>query len=392
MISKRVSVAEHAIYNSAPIAVFPNQKYQFSTTVAGKRGLPYAAYVTAIAIDSTGEELARHIRWLNDFGGTPTEYSVVFSTPARAASVVLGYRINAETPTQSDSELYFYSDFSKDALRVAEENADLRSDRFSDYAKATILDGIAQKLRREDYQDFHTDLGVINALSERIGLKQKWEKGKDPEIRHWTEYLLAKIRDNESEKYRIDPQWPLSKEVTDFLPASGNQPIQILDVGAGPLTTLGKVWSDRKVSIFAVDALADIYGQVLDQAKIVPPIRTTFAEAERLSEQFPANHFDFIYCSNALDHCYNPLKAIQSMIEVLKPGSYILLTHFPNEAENEAYGGFHQWNLWAYQEHFIIWNREDLCHVNKIFERVARIKMMQNDEQRVVCHVRKNPN
>ncbi len=33
------------------------------------------------------------------------------------------------------------------------------------------------------------------------------------------------------------------------------------------------------------------------------------------------------------------------MIDVVKTGSYVLLEHMLNEAENENYSGLHQWNF-----------------------------------------------
>jgi SAM-dependent methyltransferase len=74
-------------------------------------------------------------------------------------------------------------------------------------------------------------------------------------------------------------------------------------------------------------------------------VRTRHADAEHLTARFPANHFDFVYARNCLDHSYDPERAITQIVEVTKPGCYALLEHLPNEGESEEYGGFHQWNF-----------------------------------------------
>jgi len=40
----------------------------------------------------------------------------------------------------------------------------------------------------------------------------------------------------------------------------------------------------------------------------------------------PQGYFDLILCANMLEHCYNPHKAAENMIEALKPGGYIIVT------------------------------------------------------------------
>jgi hypothetical protein len=52
------------------------------------------------------------------------------------------------------------------------------------------------------------------------------------------------------------------------------------------------------------------------------------------------------------------------MLEVVKPGGYVLLRHYENEAETANYEGFHQWNFCVDDGHFIIWNPESRLSVN----------------------------
>jgi len=35
--------------------------------------------------------------------------------------------------------------------------------------------------------------------------------------------------------------------------------------------------------------------------------------------------FDFVYCSHVLEHCFNPLCAVDQMLRVLKPNGYLYI-------------------------------------------------------------------
>jgi SAM-dependent methyltransferase len=94
-----------------------------------------------------------------------------------------------------------------------------------------------------------------------------------------------------------------------------------------------------------IDALADQYDAILDKYHIMPSVRTEKLEAEKIAQRFPANTFDLCFARNCLDHAYDPEDAILQMITVTKPGCYVLLEHFRNEAEENGYEGLHQWNF-----------------------------------------------
>jgi SAM-dependent methyltransferase len=119
---------------------------------------------------------------------------------------------------------------------------------------------------------------------------------------------------------------------------------------------LGFVWPGRTVEITAVDPLADRYDAALARAGLTPPVRTIKGEAERLTEQFPREHFDITFCHNALDHSYDPLGAIQQMLLVTRRAGCVRLEHAVNEGEFEKYTGLHQWNFCAQEGRFAIWS------------------------------------
>jgi SAM-dependent methyltransferase len=178
-------------------------------------------------------------------------------------------------------------------------------------------------------------------------------------VAFWTEWFATEgSRWPESYKERLDPARPLQPAVRSLLPVAPGGTVRILDVGAGPLTFLGKRWDGRRVEITAVDALAAEYDRIMADAGVDPLVRTLRCETERLTGAFAPGSFDVVTASNTLDHSYDPLRAIEQMIEVVRPGGAVYLTHCQNEAEHERYDGLHQWNLLVEDGRFTVWNEE----------------------------------
>ena len=67
------------------------------------------------------------------------------------------------------------------------------------------------------------------------------------------------------------------------------------------------------------------------------------------------NSFDVAYALNTLDHSYEPIRAIQQMVAVVRPGGIVLLQHQPNEAEHASYTGLHQWNFDCADGDCLVW-------------------------------------
>ena len=187
-------------------------------------------------------------------------------------------------------------------------------------------------------------------------LGETWSDGTSSEVKFWRSALenpdMAWNRENYD--FRLNPDSELQPELRAVLNGSVSDPVTILDVGAGPLSSLGKIWPGRKVEITAVDPLAEQYDKILAEVRLTPPVRTVFSEAEKLADVFPKASFDMAFASNSLDHSRNPLDAIFQMLQVTKPGGFVYLWHFANEGEAEGYHGMHQWNFNLKGDDFII--------------------------------------
>jgi SAM-dependent methyltransferase len=236
------------------------------------------------------------------------------------------------------------------------------------------LEQIRQKLSEKDLQ------GALWEAGKSPGV---WESAKAPEVRWWGRWLATKgLRWPDDYHPRLDPEQPLEDHIIKHLSAPPGSTVSILDVGAGPLTKLGKRWNGRTVQISAVDPLADEYSRLLSDADITPPIQTQPGEVERLTELFPKNYFDLANMQNALDHSHDPLLGIRQMLEVVKPGCYVVLLHAVNEGHNQNYVQLHQWNFRSDNGRFVIWNPHTEIFVDEALGDLAEVTVeeLEGDE------------
>lgn len=196
---------------------------------------------------------------------------------------------------------------------------------------------------------------LVSAASDHL----RWKLALPCEEKYWETYIAQQGGGAWGADFveRTNPIQPLQAHVAAHIAAPGGATVKILDVGAGPLTVLGKTWVGRNVEITAVDPLANDYHRLLRRHGVRPPVPTQYCEAEKLAARFGRDVFDLVYSRNALDHSYNPLEALRQMVAVCKPGGVALLEHLINEGETEKYYGLHQWNFCCQEQRFVIWNR-----------------------------------
>lgn len=379
-ITTKMAADQPLVYNSELIPALPGRTYTFTPGPIRSRGQRYAAYLLAIPFSAKVQELGRYVRWIGEADDASRRYALTFRTPPETSSILLGYRVNAETPLRSAFEVEMPAELSADMLAVT-DGVPERYERLTDHLDPVFLRRI-RNLVDTDSATLETDLEVIHRRLEENNARDTWNRGIEPEADHWRNYL-RRVKGDAKEP-RLDPTFPLKSVFTQLLNTRSRKPVRILDVGAGPLSMVGKVWPGRQVCLVPVDPLAPLYDQALAEAGIVPPVRTIYAEAEKLTSFFEPDSFDLVVCSNALDHCYNPFKALDEMLHVVKPGGSVLLLHIPNEAENECYSGFHQWNFWDYKGNFVAWNRKGIYVVNRIFADRARCSVTRGNQLIVI--------
>jgi SAM-dependent methyltransferase len=213
-----------------------------------------------------------------------------------------------------------------------------------------------------------------------VGSREVWNKGLADEVHFWNQWFSTKGREwPEEYRLRLDPSRPLQYHLGELVDKIPGDEVSILDIGAGPLTTLGKVWKDRKLRIVAVDALADVYDEIMARHSVVPLVRTTWCHGELLTTRFPHDTFDLVWSVNALDHSYDPIEVILQAIDVVKIDHHVRLAHQPNEAEREQYVGLHQWNFCSDNGRFIIWNRQRRIDVTELLSPFATVTSLGKD-------------
>jgi SAM-dependent methyltransferase len=151
---------------------------------------------------------------------------------------------------------------------------------------------------------------------------------------------------------------PAPEALWRFIERAPRDPVRILEVGAGPIGSVGDRHPRRRLEVIPTDVLAEQYNRILRRRGIKPKIPTRYADAERLSEQFGAESFDLVYAANCIDHTDDALRAIEEMVRVVRPDGYVVMDHFEDEGAHQDYAGLHKWNLKAADGKLLLWNRD----------------------------------
>jgi hypothetical protein len=187
------------------------------------------------------------------------------------------------------------------------------------------------------------------ALVHRTGLRG--------ELRWWRGYIERGGGDwPEDLHQRLDPDAPLAEPlIADRLERFEGGPVRVLDVGAGPISSLGKTHGDLRLEITAVDPLGEEYSRLLADAGIEPVIPTLTCRGEDVARRFGAGAFEVAYSRNALDHSADPVAAVRAMVGTVVPQGFVALRHYRNEAENSSYVQLHNWNFDVEAGSLFIW-------------------------------------
>jgi SAM-dependent methyltransferase len=206
-------------------------------------------------------------------------------------------------------------------------------------------------------------------MHSHLGRRFVWRMRTRSEVEFWAEWLTGaqgteQWASDRDARLHADTEVgdPLVRAELERLPA---EEISILDVGAGPLTALGYRFPGKKLTIVAVDPLADEYDRLLDDIGLEPPVRTLRVAGEELLVRLGPGRFDIAYAVNSLDHSAEPLAIISEMVGVVRPGGAVLLRHKRNEGESARYAGMHQWNFDETDGRLLLWNNADRIDVGR---------------------------
>jgi SAM-dependent methyltransferase len=189
-----------------------------------------------------------------------------------------------------------------------------------------------------------------------------WQRGLTHETAFWTRIITGTHKRQdwvENMRQRAADALPFLPDLAPYVAAVSADAavVRILDVGAGPVTIIGTATAPRPVEVIAVDPLAENYAALLAKHGLVPVTKTLIGDAETLSD-LKLGEFDIVFSRNALDHSYDPMRAIEQMLKACKPGGVVYLAGHVNEATSNNYSGLHQWNFMPLDNgDLVIWRK-----------------------------------
>ena len=195
----------------------------------------------------------------------------------------------------------------------------------------------------------------------------KWFEGVNFEVGFWQKYLNTKGGKRWSDDYRarLDPNKPFYSLVEEAIHDTDSREIEILDVGSGPITSLGYVSKKFNIRITATDPLADAYSVLLEEAGVTPPVKTEKCFGENLLQHFGSRRFHVCHSCNALDHSIHPRTILLAMAQLLHPHGLMYVQVHKNEGESTGYSGLHNWNFDRDENNnFILWRGAEKYNIN----------------------------
>ena len=188
-------------------------------------------------------------------------------------------------------------------------------------------------------------LGLAQRIADSgLSPRDRWSKHLGSEA-GWWERLIAR-----PERFRAEFGWCLDPdldvrqdELRDAIDAVPRNDVRVLDVGAGPVTVVGRKHAGKSIRVTAVDPLADVYNAALS--------------VEEVADRFPPGSFDIAYCHNAIDHMPDPMAALDVMLSLVTPDGFVVVRCLPREGERNSYFGIHQWNVDLDGSELVIWSR-----------------------------------
>lgn len=187
-------------------------------------------------------------------------------------------------------------------------------------------------------------------------MKEVWESHLNDEVKYWKSMFDGSFHNKDwvaGFRRRVMGIDIAPSHVREWL----GEGCRILDVGCGPATVLGGFVDGKKLDVTAIDPLANQYNRLYKEHNLCPLISPIYGEAENLSDVVQGK-FHFVYSRNALDHSYNPIRAIQNMINICAKGGVVFFENAINEGYKEGYKGLHQWNFMPASGELVIWNKE----------------------------------
>lgn len=216
-------------------------------------------------------------------------------------------------------------------------------------------------------------------------LSRRWISGIPYEVAFWRSYYGNKgARKDLMSWSQYGKECELDHfDLASFVSGLEKKDPVIVDVGCALSYMFSNIIGGKEYKVIYLDPLAPYYNKILDDYSLSYP-RITFGMGETLRLHFPPDSVSLMHIRNALDHSVRPIMVIWQALMCLHIGGILYLNHKPNEAEHEAYVGFHQFNIDCQDGRLIIWNKEERIDVGEELADFAEVKASITDSGRIV--------
>jgi SAM-dependent methyltransferase len=124
-----------------------------------------------------------------------------------------------------------------------------------------------------------------------------------------------------------------------------------VDLGSGPLSHLRWGHLNRLLQVRLVDPLLPVYQLVLARHSAEQLDLSLLAEGipclgEELSAHIPESSVDLVYTANALDHTQDPLRVINEIERILRPGGTLAVSVATREGTRQNWDQFHKTDIY----------------------------------------------
>lgn len=223
-----------------------------------------------------------------------------------------------------------------------------------------------------------------------FSLSRRWLSGIPYEVAFWRSYYRSKgSRKALLSWSQYGKECKLDNfDVASFIGGLERENPVIADVGCALSYVFSDVIGGKRYQVTYLDPLAPYYNKILDDYSLRYP-RITFGMGETLTLHFPKDTVSLFHIRNALDHSVRPMMVIWQAAMCLHVGGVLYLNHKPNEAEHEAYLGFHQYNVDCQDGRLVIWNKEERIDVADVLSGYARVDASVTGDGRIVAVITK---
>ncbi len=123
--------------------------------------------------------------------------------------------------------------------------------------------------------------------------------------------------------------------------------MRLLDAGCGPGTvTAGLARAVSPGEVIGIDAASEVLDHARAHAAEEGIGNVTFVAGDVYALDFPDSHFDVVYANQLLQHLTDPVRAIQEMRRVLKPGGLLAVrdADYATMCPHPKFPEFLDWN------------------------------------------------